>query len=288
MNNLRRQFDRWCLKNRSKGIPNLMLYLGIGNVLVYLLTVIDPSRTVYSYLCFSRSAILAGQVWRLFSYVLTYLADSSSSIPLLGLVALYCFYQFGKILESSWGTLRFTLYYLLGVLLCDAAGLIFGYYVSAGPLNLSLFLALATLAPDAQVLLFFFLPIRFKVMAWVYLGITALNVVAGLSEPFLSFLWLAPLVPLGNYFLFFGSGVKVLLPKSWQVKKPYKAPRPHPNANWAKNYQTESGEKPYRHKCTVCGRTDTQYPDLEFRYCSKCNGYWCYCIDHINNHAHIQ
>ena len=36
-----------------------------------------------------------------------------------------------------------------------------------------------------------------------------------------------------------------------------------------------------------CGRTDTDYPNLEFRYCSKCNGYYCYCIDHINNHVHI-
>ena len=60
-----------------------------------------------------------------------------------------------------------------------------------------------------------------------------------------------------------------------------------PNANWAGSYHSKTGEKPYRHKCTVCGRTDTDYPNLEFRYCSKCNGYYCYCIDHINNHVHI-
>ena len=61
-----------------------------------------------------------------------------------------------------------------------------------------------------------------------------------------------------------------------------------PNPNWAKGYQSKTGERPYRHKCTVCGRTDTDYPNLEFRYCSKCNGYYCYCMDHINNHVHIQ
>ena len=60
-----------------------------------------------------------------------------------------------------------------------------------------------------------------------------------------------------------------------------------PNANWAGSYHSKTGEKPYRHKCTVCGRTDMDYPNLEFRYCSKCNGYYCYCIDHINNHFHI-
>jgi hypothetical protein len=26
---------------------------------------------------------------------------------------------------------------------------------------------------------------------------------------------------------------------------------------------------------------------MEFRYCSKCNGYYCYCMDHINSHVHV-
>ena len=25
-----------------------------------------------------------------------------------------------------------------------------------------------------------------------------------------------------------------------------------------------------------------------WRYCSKCNGYYCYCMNHINNHTHVQ
>ena len=41
-------------------------------------------------------------------------------------------------------------------------------------------------------------------------------------------------------------------------------------------------------KCSVCGKTDLTDPQMEFRYCSKCNGYYCYCADHINNHIHIQ
>ena len=53
--------------------------------------------------------------------------------------------------------------------------------------------------------------------------------------------------------------------------------------------QPKKAETPaYTHKCTVCGRTDVSNPELEFRYCSKCNGYYCYCSDHINNHSHIQ
>ena len=43
----------------------------------------------------------------------------------------------------------------------------------------------------------------------------------------------------------------------------------------------------YLHKCAVCGITDQDNPNMEFRYCSKCDGYYCYCADHINNHIHI-
>ena len=64
--------------------------------------------------------------------------------------------------------------------------------------------------------------------------------------------------------------------------------RQRPNPGWANKYRSSTGEKPYRHKCTVCGRTDTDFPYLEFRYCSRCSGYYCYCQDHINNHEHIQ
>lgn len=98
-------------------------------------------------------------------------------------------------------------------------------------------------------------------------------------------------MPLLNYFLFFGSDIKNILPDAlrYRQRKNYRttASNARPNPNWAGSYRSKSGEKPYRHKCTVCGRTDTDYPNLEFRYCSKCNGYYCYCIDHINNHVHI-
>ena len=43
----------------------------------------------------------------------------------------------------------------------------------------------------------------------------------------------------------------------------------------------------YHHKCAVCGKTDTDYPDMQFRYCSKCAGYHCFCQDHIFNHVHF-
>lgn len=289
METFRRRMERFFLKNRNRGIPNLMLYIAIGNVIVYLLTMIDPSYVVYRALRFSPDAILRGQLWRLVSYVLTYLAESSAGV-LPAAIGLICYYQFGKILESHWGSFRFNMYYLAGLLLTDLVALLLGTGVSASALNLSLFLAVATIAPDARVLLMFIIPLKFKYLAWFYLAGTALEVILALIQSsLLSFSWLLPLVPLANYFLFFGRDIRNIFPQSRRSRPRWSAAsHARPNQNWAGAYRSRSGERPYRHKCTVCGRTDTEYPGLEFRYCSRCNGYYCYCIDHIQNHAHIQ
>ena len=215
MNEFRKRFERFCLRNRDKGIPNLMLVIAIGNVIVYFLSMIDPSNVVYSWLCFSRSAILRGQIWRLFTYIFTYLCDSAGMYLFLAVVAMFCYYQFGRILEQYWGSLRFNLYYLTGIVLTDIAALLLGYPATAGAMNLSLFLAVATIAPEATVRLMFILPLKMKWLAWVYLGFAAWDVVTYLLRfGFLTFFWVYPLVPLLNYFLFFGSDVKNLLPAS--------------------------------------------------------------------------
>ena len=289
MKDLRRRFDRFCLKNRDKGVPNLMLIIAIGNLIVYVLSLIDPSYVVYSALCFNTSKILRGQLWRLFTYIFTYLTGASGGYLLLYALSLYFYYQLGRVLERYWGRCRFNLYYLTGLLLTDIAALLLGYPATADALNLSLFLAVATLAPDMQVLLLF-IPLKMKWLAWVYLAGIAWDILRYILAAPLRLYWLLPLVPLANYFLFFGSDCRNLLPDSLKnrPRRNYRASNPRPNANWANSYRAKSGEKPYRHKCEVCGRTDTDYPDLEFRYCSKCSGYHCYCIDHINNHVHIQ
>jgi hypothetical protein len=43
-----------------------------------------------------------------------------------------------------------------------------------------------------------------------------------------------------------------------------------------------------KHRCAVCGRTDETNPELEFRFCSKCNGNYEYCQDHLFTHTHVQ
>ena len=292
MKNLRRNFERFCYQNRNKGIPNLMLYISVGTAIVYLLSMIDESATLYYALCFDRDLILQGQVWRLFTYVFTYNAGNI----LLMMVSLLVYFSLGKAMENVWGTFRFNLFYVTGVVLMDVFCMLFGGYADVYYLNLSLFLGYATLYPDAHFLLFFIIPIKAWIFALFDLAVTFVDVFGMTVEGYFPYS-LFPLVAIANYFLFFGTDVKNIIPLSWRInasrlfKKKTGTKKtgtvPFPTAG---SYQatTATVKEPYTHKCTVCGRTDVTNPELEFRYCSRCNGYHCYCEDHISNHTHIQ
>jgi len=299
LKNLRTRFDRFCYRNRNKGIPNLMLYIALGNAFVVLLSMFNGGSQLLGLLCFDKASILKGQVWRLFTYVFT----QSTTSP-LGLLYLYIYYLLGRSVEQMMGTFRFNLHYLSGVLLMDIFAMIFApvlsdqftqeqamaalvYINMANYLHLSLLLSFATAHPDSQFLIFFIIPIKAWVIGLVYLVLTAVDIF-NLSYPVLFFPHnLLPLVALANYLLFAGSDIRNLLPPSWRVRrvKPIKAKtnaEPIP-------FRTQRAETPnYNHRCTICGRTDVSHPDLEFRYCSRCQGYHCYCEDHIGNHTHIQ
>ena len=291
MKNLRSRFDRFCFRNRHKGIPNLMLYMVIGSAIVNLMSMIDRSNTLYYALCFNRAAILQGQVWRLFTYAFTYNAGQL----LLTAIGLLCYFSLGRAIENSWGTLKFNLFYLTGIVLMDIYGMLFGTPVDVTYLNMSLFLAYATMYPNAQFLFLFIIPVRAWIFGLIDLGLTLVNVYQ-LTFPVNYFPHnLFPLVAIANYFLFFGKDVKNIIPLSWRIntgrlfsrKTKKTGSIPFPSAG---SYQatTASVKAPYTHRCTVCGRTDVTNPELEFRYCSRCDGYHCYCQDHINDHTHIQ
>ena len=325
MKKLRRRYHSFVMRNSNRGIPRLMLWLCAGSLVVYLFSVFTGSETLYDILSFDANAILHGQVWRLFSYVFTFALDNFFLFSsLLGAIfSILFYYWIGNLLESYWGTLRFNIFYFSGVLLMDVAGLLlhlifrqFGLYVnlpvSVHYLNLSLFLAAATLAPEERVYFMLFIPVKMKWLALVDLILSLISVVAGVVGAF-SFLKtggmllfggylcyaIFPLVALLNYFLFFGKQVRVLFPNFRNIRrqqkrqaefyrKKHEAPEAASPVYRAEASQSENAKRPYRHKCTVCGRTDADCPDLEFRYCSKCKGYFCYCIDHINNHTHVQ
>ena len=286
---LRNRFDRFCFRHRDKGIPNLMMYIALGSALVYIINMIDKTYTLYNILCFDRAAILQGQIWRLFTYPLVF--DMGGI--LYTAIGLICYYSLGRAIENSWGTFRFNLFYFTGMLLMDIYCMIFGCAASADYLNLSLFLAYATMYPDAQFLFLFIIPVKARIFALLDL---LLMVFGLLMYPFPYNLF--SVIALANYFLFFGKDVVNVFPMSWRLNarrlfrrgpaKPQKAktiPFPH-----AGSYQATvaTPKAPYTHKCTVCSRTDVSNPELEFRYCSRCKGYHCYCQDHINNHSHVE
>lgn len=289
MKNLRKKFELFCFRNRDKGIPNLMLYITLGTALVYLFSMISNSYYLYALLCFDRSLILRGQIWRLFTYPLT----SNAGNLLLTAVSLLCYYSLGRAMENIWGTCRFTLYYLSGVVMMDIYCMLFGGYASVTYLNLSLFLGYATLYPDASFLLFFIIPVK----AWIFALVDLVLVLSSLfTDPFPSNLF--SVISLANYFLFFGKDVLNVIPMTWRVnarrlvrrKKGGKVTKAKviPFDAGSCQASTATPKAPYTHRCTICGRTDVSDPDLEFRYCSRCKGYYCYCQEHINNHSHIQ
>lgn len=288
MKNLRRRFERFCYQNRDKGIPNLMLYISLGSALVYLITQITQTPILYNLLVFDRNAILHGQIWRLFSYPLTF---SSNNVLLMALM-LFCYYSLGRSIETIWGTLRFNLFYLTGIVMMDAYCLLFGGQADVTYLNLSLFLSYATMFPNAGFLLFFIIPVK----AWIFALVDLALVVYGLIVypfPYNFF----SVISLANYFLFFGKDVLNIFPLSWRIKflrifkkgAPAQQPKTIPFAKVeVRKVPAQQAKPSYTHRCTICGRTDVSDPKLEFRYCSKCNGYFCYCEDHINNHTHVE
>lgn len=279
MNKLTRGIDRFCITHPRFGIPNLMLYIVIANAIVWLVTAMDRSGTVYQLLLFNPQQILHGQVWRLISFVI--IPDGGDIWTIL---TLYFAYFIGSTLENHWGTARFTLYYLLGVVFTIVYGFVMylGFDInislSATYINLSMFFSFALLYPDQIVLLFFILPIKIKWLAIVDALYFALAV---FTLPFP--LNLLPVVAVLNFVVFCWDDIS-------QYFRRNRPNRSKTTVNFRRErdrINREARQQTYTRKCAVCGRTDTDYPTLEFRYCSRCVGYHCFCEDHINSHVHF-
>ncbi|MFW5995639.1 MAG: rhomboid family intramembrane serine protease [Halanaerobiaceae bacterium] len=244
-------------------IRNLMGYIVGLNALVFLLSIYDRSGQFMNSLTLIPYRVLEGEIWRL----VTFLFIPPTRSPIFIIFILYFYFMVGNSLENQWGTFKFNFYYFLGALGTVFAAFITGDGVNAVYLNLSLFLAFATLNPDFTILLFFVLPVKMKYMAYftgIYLGyeilVSSLPVKA------------AVVVALTNYLLFFGGGfINRLQAKSRRRK--YRS-------------RIEKSKRDTVHRCTVCGLTEKDDPDMRFRYCTKCNGTYEYCSEHLENHKH--
>lgn len=266
--------ERFCRKHPNFGIRNLMKYVAIANVVFWLLGAVNP--VLLSYLRFDAALVLRGQIWRLVTFALY-----PPSMGLLAFVAFYFYYWIGTTLEQYWGTAQFNVYFFSGLALTLLYGFLI-YFITGTRLvlnaqyvYLSMFFSFAVLFPDMQVLLFFLIPVKMKWLALIDAAFFLLEVVTT-SFP----ANLLPVVAVLNFFLFCGGELLRLRPR-------------RPGANTvsfrreSRRIQREQGQQLYTHKCAVCGRTDKTNPELEFRYCSRCAGYHCFCQDHINNHIHF-
>ena len=270
----RKRIERFCYRHPNFGIPNLMRYLTIANVLFWVMSMIN--RPFLSYMLFSPALILRGQVWRLVSFLFV-----PPSTGLLALLVFYFYYWIGTTLENQWGTGQFTVYFITGAVLTVLYGFLV-YFITGRSVSLdstylylSMFFSFAALFPDMQVLFLFFIPMKMKYLAIVNAVFFLYSVVtSSFPENLL------PLVAVLNFLIFCGGELRAMLPRR-QSRGTINFKRE------AARIRREQADKLYTHKCAVCGRTDVDYPELEFRYCSRCAGYHCFCSDHINNHVHF-
>ena len=280
--------QRFCAAHPRFGIPNLMRVIVIGNVAVYVLMLLTQANdaNALSFLTFNLNALLHGEVWRLVTFVFV----PAYSSPFALLISLYFYYWIGSTLERQWGTAKFNLYYISGALLTVLgvvlASLITGnpYLTAAGTgyVNLSMFFAFAFLFPDTTVLLFFILPVRMKWLAYLDGALFAFDIIKAIGAHNWAGVVL-PIVALLNFAVFIWPEVHYL-----KERAKYQNSRKTVQFRQAQQQQAKQAQQQgYRHKCAVCGRTDTDYPDLQFRYCSKCVGSHCFCQDHIFNHVHF-
>ena len=230
-------------------VPNLMLYIIIMYGAGYVLYLINPAFYA-QYLCLNAQAILHGQVWR----IITFIIQPPSYSLIWMLVALSLYYFIGK------------------------------------ELNMSLFLVYAAMNPNAQFMLYFIIPVKAKWLAWldgayfIWAVIQAFLPAYGGSAYGIYYKAnaLAAVVSILNFLIFFLNSRNVRPYRPSQVKRKNDFYRQIHKARPVNYYKDGA-----RHRCAVCGRTELDDPKLEFRYCSKCNGNYEYCQEHLFTHKHV-
>lgn len=268
LNKMERKYGRYAIHN----LPAIMIALYAAGYLIYFMV---PDMLYY--LTLHPGLIMRGQVWRVISWVLV----PPSRPDLFTIIMLYFYFSVGKMLERTWGAFRFNLYIFSGIIFTVIGAFLLYYvghstgYFSTYYINMSIFLALSLTYPDAEVLLYFLIPIKMKWMGVVYGFFVLVNMMQGT--------WgdrVAIGMSLLNFVIFF------LMTRNMQRYSPKEIHRRQEYKRKVQKVQPQKGAT--RHKCAICGRTEEDGDHLEFRYCSKCDGNHEYCQDHLFTHQHIK
>ena len=300
----------WLRKMERKfgkyAIPNLMRYVAIVYAIGVIIQIVNPS--LLDMMMMDFGAVLQGEIWRLVTFVIY----PPSSGLLFNALSIYVYYTMGNALEQRWGTFAFNLYFFMGVIAHILAGILvyflFGNnynmilpigWMGTYYLNLSLFFAFVTEFSEVQFLLFFIIPIKAKwlgIIDAIYFGAT---IIGGLLFPILPQLSallsrfriialpniaVLALMSALNYILFYYLYRRAfrLTRQQKQIRREFRA-----KVAEAKAIQRANAGAP-RHCCSICGRTEQTDPELEFRFCSKCEGSFEYCEDHLYTHQHVK
>lgn len=271
-------------------IVGIMRYVVILFVLGIAIGSFAP--TLYAkYLALDFTLVARGQIWRLITYIVPY---SSLQGILFYAIMIYFYYSIGNALENAWGAFKLNLYLFSGLLFNILANwitfLITGVSISYSPLELvcsTLFFAFAAIYPNTQVLFYFIIPIKVKYLAWFQGAMYIINIVTYIKNK--DYYSIVPLViSLANFLIFFFAtrNYNSISPGEFKRKAIYRK-----QMNDAKNQgnvaQFQGRNVITRHKCAVCGRTELDNDQLEFRFCSKCDGNYEYCMDHLFTHEHV-
>lgn len=278
-------------------IVNLPLWMIVLYAAGYILFWIKPE--VISYLSLNISEILHGQVWRLFTWIMVPEIQGNVFFVVL---SLYFFYVIGRGLERVWGSFLLNLYIFtgfffiaLGVIVCAVVSAVMFYFnlvpvelfalfyagdfSGAYYIEMSMFLAYAIMYPDARFLIMFIFPIKAKVLGIIYVIVLAFSSLIQFtySIEYGIVSLLAVSMSLLNVMVFFLTTQKKRCrsPKEIKRQREYKV-------------KIKKATAVSRHKCAICGQTPESNPQLQFRYCSKCEGNYEYCSEHLFTHEHVK
>ena len=288
---LEKKFGKYAIKNLS-------IYIVGCFVIGYILSILAPN--VYSYVIFSPYHIFVEhQIWRIFTWIFT----TPGSFSIFTLVMLFFYYSIGTSIERAIGTFMYNLYIFGGIILSTVGVLIASAisYFTIKDINdvqnffmgmvagasmtyymcISIFLGFALMYSDSMVLLWFIIPFKVKWMAYIDLAFLAWDFIV--NDNLISRVTIVACVL--NFFIFYfivkkANGRRRATPAQRKKQKAFKK-----QVSQAKTIKPDSIT---RHKCAICGATEKDGEDIEFRFCSKCKGNYEYCNKHLFTHEHIK
>lgn len=305
MSNFEKKFGKYAL-------PNLTVILIGFYAIGYVMTWVNASFLDFLTLDVYK-IVMHGQIWRIVSWVLV----PPDDLGIFTLIMLYFYYNIGTVMERTLGTYKYNVYIfrglfltILAAFLCFALCYFFpnamltvlgaswkqafalqgewpaeqkmiflaelfsrlGVLFSTYYINISIFLAFAIIYPEMQVLLMFMIPVKVK-----WMGI--LDLIVLVYEFFT-----------GNVITMFAVGAALLnIAIFYATYRHLGYLRPSQIKRRAEfQHKVRKATSATRHKCTICGQTEQDHPDLEFRFCSKCNGNYEYCSEHLYTHTHVK